>query len=303
MFLLSVVLFISVFSFVYAILYYLMKNKIIIKDRIEQVKKIDSNMKASEEENLSFADRVIKPLYNLINRLLVKFTPKYNKENFSKKLESAGLLKNNSSEKWIFIRTMTMMIISSSLSMLVYFLSNNILKSGVVFIFTSLFVLAIFRFSIEKKVTTRKNNIRRELPFTLDLITVSVEAGLSFDGAIARVVNTVKGDLSDEFAKTLKEIRMGIEKKVALRNMSNRTDIKELSMLVTSLIQADELGVSLGKVLRIESSQLREKRKQAAREKAMKAPVKMLFPLIFFIFPAIFIVILGPTVVTILTSF
>lgn len=96
---------------------------------------------------------------------------------------------------------------------------------------------------------------------------------------------------------------MGIERKVALRNMSNRCEVEELSMFITSIIQADELGVSLGKVLRIESDNLREHRKQVVREKAMKAPVKMLFPLVFFIFPAIFIIILGPVVIQMMDMF
>jgi tight adherence protein C len=132
---------------------------------------------------------------------------------------------------------------------------------------------------------------------------VSVEAGLSFDGAMTRVINNLSGELCDEFGKSLKEIKMGIQRQEALRNMSERCDVKELSTLVTSLIQADELGVSLGKVLRIEAANLREHRKQSAREKAMKAPIKMLFPLIFFIFPSIFIIILGPAIIKIIAIF
>jgi tight adherence protein C len=130
-----------------------------------------------------------------------------------------------------------------------------------------------------------------------------VEAGLSLDGAIARIVSNIRGILSEEFSKTLKEMRMGIDKKQALRNMSDRCDVRDLSVLVNALIQADELGVSLGKVLRIEGAQLREKRRQAAREKAMKAPVKILFPLIVFIFPAIFVIILGPAVINMIELF
>lgn len=149
----------------------------------------------------------------------------------------------------------------------------------------------------------QKEKILKELPYALDLITVSIEAGLSFDGAMAKVVGNTNGALCDEFAKSLKEINMGIERKTALKNMSDRCNVPELSSFISSLIQADELGVSLSKVLRIESANLREHRKQAAREKAMKAPIKMLFPLVFFIFPSIFIIILGPTVIKILDMF
>ncbi|KRQ85778.1 Bacterial type II secretion system protein F domain protein [Caloramator mitchellensis] len=180
---------------------------------------------------------------------------------------------------------------------------KNMLKSGLMAVLIAILVNTLFNFNLSSRIEKRKRNILRDLPYILDLITVSVEAGLSFDGAIARVIENIKGDLSDEFAKTLKEIRMGIQRKVALKNLSDRCDVREISMLVTSLIQADELGVSLGKVLRIESANLREQRKQIAREKALKAPIKMLFPLIFFIFPTIFTIILGPAVIKIYNFF
>jgi len=137
-----------------------------------------------------------------------------------------------------------------------------------------LLISTIFNFYLSKKVNRRKKIIVRELPYTLDLITVSVEAGLSFDGAMARVIVNISGELCDEFSKTLKEIRMGIQRKVALKNMGQRCEVKELSMLLTSLIQADDLGVGLANVLRIESAGLREHRTQVAREAAMKAPIK-----------------------------
>ncbi|NDL67330.1 type II secretion system F family protein [Anaerotalea alkaliphila] len=148
----------------------------------------------------------------------------------------------------------------------------------------------------------RRYRLAKEIPFTLDLITASVEAGLSFEGAMAKVVESIPGELGEEFGKTLKEIKMGIDRKTALKNMAARCEVKDLSTFVTSLIQADTLGVSLGNVLRIESAQIRERRKQAAREKAMQAPIKMLFPLILFIFPSIFVVILGPAVINIMNT-
>lgn len=251
----------------------------------------------------SFGKRMIQPMVEGVSKLIYKITPKKKIKNISKRLEASGLLKNNTVEKWLYKTAMMMLTISGFVGLMVYLLEPSIGKALLIASLVMLLIQAVVRFYISRQINQRKFKIIRALPFTLDLITVSVEAGLSFDGAIGRVINNVPGELSDEFAKTLKETKMGIERRTALRNMSERCDIKELSMLITSLIQADSLGVSLGNVLRIESAGLREHRKQAAREKAMKAPVKMLFPLIIFIFPAIFVIILGPAVVKVIQMF
>ncbi|RKD28784.1 type II secretion system F family protein [Thermohalobacter berrensis] len=134
-------------------------------------------------------------------------------------------------------------------------------------------------------------------------MTVSVEAGLSFDGALERLINNIEGILSHEFSRVLSEIRMGKSRKEALKDMSTRCGVSDLTALIGALIQADELGVGVSNVLRVQSVQMRQKRRQRAQEKAMKAPVKMLFPLIFFIFPAIFVVLLGPAVIKIIEIF
>lgn len=250
-----------------------------------------------------FRKRMGQPLYETISKWIYHLTPEQKIKKLSLRLEASGLLKNNTVEKWLYKSSMMVLTISGFIGLMAYLLEPNILTALVM---TGLMILLIqfsLRFYISRQISQRKFKITKALPFTLDLITVSVEAGLSFDGAIARVITNVPGELSDEFAKTLKETKMGIERKIALRNMSDRCEIKELSMFITSIIQADSLGVSLGNVLRIEASGLREHRKQAAREKAMKAPVKMLFPLIIFIFPAIFIIILGPAAIKVIQIF
>ena len=288
----------------YGILKMLLSDKLIIKERIEKVKEINEKyIFNKEKESLTLSERVLQPLYKSITSLILKLTPKYKINKYKKELENAGLLKNNNIERWLYIRLLSVILISSFLGLLTYLIEPNIFKALLITIMLILLINFAFRFYIASKITARKNSITKDLPFTLDLITVSVEAGLSFDGAIARVVNNIQGDLSSEFGKTLKEIRMGIERKIALRNMSDRCGIKEISTFITSIIQADDLGVSLSNVLRIESEQLREQRKQAAREKAMKAPIKMLFPLIIFIFPTIFVIILGPAVIKIMEIF
>jgi tight adherence protein C len=277
----------------------LSKNKIAIKYRIKQIKDIESNS-ISESDKIPFSQSALMSFYEKIIQILIKATPSGKITLLKKKLEKAGLFKNRTPENWIYTRVMVMVILSTLFGLLCYLIEPNFFKSLIIILLMMLLINTCFNFYISKKITARKRMMVRELPYTLDLITVSVEAGLSFDGAMTRVIANISGELCDEFSKTLKEMRMGIQRKVALKNMSDRCEVKELSMLLTSLIQADDLGVGLSNVLRVESEGLREHRKQAAREQAMKAPIKMLFPLLFFIFPSIFIVILGPAIIKII---
>ncbi|MGB9802888.1 type II secretion system F family protein [Desulfofundulus sp.] len=154
-------------------------------------------------------------------------------------------------------------------------------------------------FYLEARIRERAELIRRELPDVLDLLTVSVEAGLGFDGALLKVGEKKKSLLAEEFAQILREINMGKPRREALRDASRRIGVDEFSSFVGSLIVADRLGISMAGVLRAQSAQMREKRRQRAEERAMKAPVKMLFPMVFLIFPAVFLVLLGPAVIKI----
>lgn len=286
----------------YGCLYRLNKSKILIRQRVEEIDQFD-NLNYSKTEVENFGQRVLFPIIEALTKMFSRFTPSYKKETLSQKLEKAGYPKNVTSEKWIFKKALVSILLSLVLGLITYLLSQSIIKVLTVAVLSIISVDVLYRFMLARKIKIKKVRILKDLPYVLDLITVSVEAGLSFDGAIARVINNVQGYLSDEFAKALKEMKMGIERKIALNSMSNRCDVPELTSLVTSLVQADELGVSLGNVLRIESSQLREYRKQNAKEKAMKAPIKMLFPLIFFIFPSIFVILLGPAIIHILDVF
>lgn len=296
------IFFLSVFFLLYGILSILTKDKIRIEGRLNDLK--ECGIEAEEKiENKSFSERIIRPFCESFGESLLKITPKHKAAALNKRLERAGILKNSTAEKWLFTKSMIIMVTSLTAGLLSFVAASNIIKAVAISVLVMVVTNNFFNFYISRTIENRKKKILKDLPYTLDLITVSVEAGLSFDGAMARVISNISGELCDEFAKSLKEIRMGIERKTALRNMSDRCDVKELSMLITSLIQADELGVSLSRVLRIESANLREHRKQVSREKAMKAPIKMLFPLVFFIFPSIFIIVLGPAVIRMITIF
>jgi tight adherence protein C len=148
--------------------------------------------------------------------------------------------------------------------------------------------------AVSARASKRQKEIRKALSDTMDLLTISVEAGLGFDAALGQVVRNVPGPLSEEISRMLQEMQIGVSRTEALRHLNDRTDVPELDGFVLSMIQADKYGVGVAKVLRAQSQELRQKRRQRAEETAQKVPVKLLFPMIFMILPAMFIVILGP---------
>jgi tight adherence protein C len=152
---------------------------------------------------------------------------------------------------------------------------------------------------VRTRIERRRDEIRRELPDALDVLAVSVEAGLSFDQSLARLHEHMSGPLVEEFQLVLSELRVGESRGNALRKMGERVDVGEVSAFVHAMIQADQLGTPLAKILRVQASEARRRRQVAAEERAMKAPVKMLLPIALFIFPAMFVVILGPAVIKI----
>jgi tight adherence protein C len=158
-------------------------------------------------------------------------------------------------------------------------------------------------FWLKSAIRKRNEEILRTLPDTLDLIMVSVEAGLGFDAAMLKVVEKQKGALAEEFKVVLQEIKMGKPRRDALKDMAKKNNVEDLSNVFASLVQADQLGISMGSVLRNQANQIRQKRKQRAQEQAQKAPVKIMIPLVFFIFPTMFIIILGPAFIQIMEYF
>jgi len=168
------------------------------------------------------------------------------------------------------------------------------------------FALAGYTFpsaGLASRASKRQKEIRKALPDTMDLLTISVEAGLGFDAALAQVVKNVPGPLSEEIARMLQEMQIGVIRAEALRHLNDRTDVPELDGFVLSMIQADKYGVGVAKVLRAQSTELRQKRRQRADEVAQKVPLKLLFPMIFMVLPALFIVILGPGAIKVYQTF
>jgi tight adherence protein C len=153
---------------------------------------------------------------------------------------------------------------------------------------------------LDRIAEARQDQIRKALPDTIDLLTISVEAGLGFDAAMAHVIQKVPGPLSEEIARMLQEMQLGVRRREALKQLAARSDVDELRGFILSLVQADSFGVSVARVLRSQAGELREKRKANAERKAMQTPVKILFPLILCILPALLVVVIGPGILRII---
>jgi tight adherence protein C len=240
-----------------------------------------------------FSERVLAPLGDRLARWTLKLHPKTTVEGVSARLLAAGLGRT--------IAPTTFLAFKSALAIGGLFLGALFGGAATGAGGVLLFAIALGGigfitpdFAVSAKARSRKDRIRAELPDALDLMAVSVEAGLGFDGAISKLTEHMAGPLADEFALTLSEVRIGESRQDALKKLSDRTGTPELSSFVRAIIQADQLGISLGRILRVQATDSRLKRQAAAEEKAMKAPIKMLFPTVLFIFPAMFLVILGP---------
>ena len=155
------------------------------------------------------------------------------------------------------------------------------------------------QFILSRRVRERQETILLSLPYAIDILSISVEAGMGFDAGVGYTMRKIKGPLSEEFSKTLNEIRLGKPRLEALEDLGNRTGVDVLKTFITAIVHANRLGGSITQTLRIQADSIRVRRRQRAQEKAMKAPVKMVFPLVLFIFPALFVVILGPAFISI----
>jgi tight adherence protein C len=247
---------------------------------------------ASPLDAKRFRERAMEPLRESLARWVLKVNPRTSMESISLRLLGAGLGRRISPTGFLAAKA----VLAASGALLgVLFSSMAGSTTGLLFTF-GLAAGGFFApvYFVTLKARGRRERIKGDLPDALDLLAVSVEAGLGFDGAIAKITEHMDGPLADEFSLTLGEMRIGESRQDALKRLSERVDAPELSSFTRAIIQADQLGTSLGRILRVQAADSRLRRQAAAEEKAMKAPIKMLFPTVLFIFPAIFLVILGP---------
>jgi tight adherence protein C len=258
-----------------------------------------------EEIELSqpFSQRVIKPLIQGSAQFIGRLAPQRNIEEIRHKLELAGRPYGWGPTEFLGVRglaglllaTMTFLLLTLTGQYLPKRFLATLVAGGLGFyLLPTLWLLS--------KIRARQDKLVKALPDALDLLTISVEAGLGFDAAMSKVAEKWDNELSAAFNRVIQEIQMGMLRREALRDMADRMEVPDVSSFVAAIIQADQLGVSIAKVLRIQSEQMRIRRRQRAEEKAHQAPVKMLFPMAFLIFPALFIVLLGPAILVVMRS-
>ena len=245
------------------------------------------------QRKLSFHERVTAPAGERLAQAVLRTNPKTTLESVNAKLLSAGLGRTLTATQ--FLASKAVIAIGGLLVCALFGGMAAGPLGGLLFGVCGL-TLGFMApdFLVGSKARRRKDSIRAELPDALDLLAVSVEAGLGFDGAISKLTDHMEGPLAEEFALTLSEMRIGEARQEALKKMAERCAAPEVATFVRAIVQADQLGISLSRILRVQAADTRLRRQAAAEEKAMKAPIKMLFPTVLFIFPAMFLVILGP---------
>ena len=260
-------------------------------------------LKREEDLKASFAERVLRPTGEFLVGLVQRFMPGHYVEKLRHKLVLAGRGRPEDIDQFLVIRVVS--IVAVPVLWLAVWKATSLTGVSLLAAIVLVGVAGVLGPDawLNRAVEDRRLSIRKKLPDVLDLLTISVEAGLGFEQAMARTVTMVPGPLSEEFSRMLGEMRAGASRADALTAMDARTEVPELRSFVLALLQADTFGVSVGSILRSQAAEMRVRRHQFAQEQAQKAPVKMLFPMVFCIMPALFVVIAGPAVLSIFHAF
>ena len=274
-----------------------------VQARLTQLGTMQAKNLEEIELQQPFLDRTLKPLAGRMSGTVSRFTSASFAATTEKRLAMAGNPGELRVADWLGIKAVSSIIFA----ILFFLLFTLLLGTGPVIglligVAGVAFGYIAPEFWLGRRVSARKHAILLQIPDALDLLTISVRAGLGFDAALGKVVEKLAGPLTDEFRRALAEVRMGKARRDALRDIVARTDVAPLTNFIGAIIQAEQLGVSISKVLQVQSEQLRIERRQRAEEMANKAPIKMLFPLVGCIFPSLFVVIQGPAIILIVKN-
>lgn len=299
---------VTIFLLVVIILYIYGERSGWKKRRINNIKNVGekSSKKQNSEEKKSVKERFNQYLKASKKKKAGKNRKKKEKNN-KKTSAMEGLLEMAGTELTAEQFSMIKLVLSA-VFMVIAVIVCKILNLGMVYLILAMAVVGIIAIILpsrllKMKASKRKERIRQQLPDVMDLLVVSVEAGLGFDAALLRLYEKDKSELMTELIQATRDIQRGMSKKEAYDSLAKRCNLKELTTFLTALVQADQLGISVKSVLKVQAENLRKERRQRAEEKALKAPVKMLLPMVMFIFPVIFIVLLGPAVLNIMEVF
>ena len=305
-FLISLLAAVIVFLILYAV--FLMKStkRREVHNRLQSIGRLSSASNADvywrKQMNRSFKDRIIQPVVDKVAANLAAVAPSGLRSRVEELVDASG---------GFYGHGMTSFVLFCFVSTAFYFLfavwycydrdMSLFSKLIRIVLFTGVGVYFPF-FWLKRLIRQRQKAILQSMPDVLDLLCVSVQAGLGFDGALGKVTAKLKGPLIDEFERLLQELRMGVTRRQALTRLARRCGIQEMQLFTAAIIQADKLGVGMAQTLEIQSGNMREARRQRAKEEAAKLPVKILFPTMIFIFPVMFVVVLGPAIVSLINS-
>lgn len=255
------------------------------------------------QDNKSFRARVIQPFINSLNERFQKLAPKEIKAQLEDKIFRAG-----KTGVWSVQRLVTIWVLSI---IGCTFLALLMLRGVMIHPVQQLFIIVLAMFAgavipfavLNSTIRKRKKGIRKQLPEFLDILCVSVQAGLSFDGAIGKMTRRMRGPLIDEFIRMQNDVALGMTHQYALTNLARRCDLEEIYLFTTSVIQAEKLGTSMTRTLKQQADNMRDRHRQWVKSMALKAPVKIIFPMVLFIFPSIFVVLLFPAVISLIRAF
>ncbi len=253
------------------------------------------------EMSQSFLERIIIPMANKLGELALRITPQKALDQIQHKLEMAGNPRGIEPTTF-FASRFIFAVVFGALMVLVY--KDQLFKftNFLITIFTIIFGFIMPNMLIDAKIARRQDSVRKALPDALDLLTICVEAGLGFDAAMRKVADKWDNELSIAFSRSLQEIQLGKLRREALRDMAERIGAAEFESFVAAVIQSEQLGVSMAKILRIQADDMRVRRRQRAEQKAQRAPVLMLLPMAFLIFPTILIIMMGPAVLIVMNG-
>lgn len=290
-----------IFAAVFVLVLALGGSETTVRSRLEALRG-QPRTQVEEEERLSLSQRLVLPALDAPVQMMKRILPRNMLKGIEQKLVLAGepmtvnaflTLRLVSAVTFLFLPIMLISSAGMGVSPMALLLLGSFGVAGIL----------LPQMWLNQRVSQRQTKIIKSLPDAFDLITTCVEAGLGLDAALARVAEKVEGPFAEELSRMLREIALGKMRKDALRELGERTGVPDLLTFVNAVIQAEQMGSSVGAVLRVQSEQLRVRRRQRAEAQAYKAPVKMIFPLVLCIFPTLFIVILGPAVITIMKDF
>jgi len=280
-------------------------NEDLLMSRLEEFSQSGEQVDLEKLEMAQpFVERVVYPLARKLGEITAKFTPQNWLNSISRKLELGGNPGKIDPSVFLVLQLVAAVGVGG-LALLAMTVLSHATPPEQVFLLTVVGTLAGFfipQFYLSRNVTKRQKSVRRAMPDALDLLTICVEAGLGFDAAMAKVVEKWNNQLSLAFNRVLQEVQLGKLRREALRSMAENIGITEMTSFVAAVIQSEQLGVSMAKVLRIQADQMRVRRRQLAEEEAHKAPIKMLLPMAFIIFPSLLIILLTPALFQIINS-